>query len=374
MDWPDNLHQLCDLAVICASATTACSARLDPTESLSSALTLIQHADDFEIIRTRLLDQFTRADTGYESARIASQGWMVEAQASLANAKSRLGGHHNLGDSSYGVIPRVAINAQLDDWYSGDRPIAALLGDEGMGKSWAAIDWHNRIKSYETGAPLTVFLNATAVGSSNVKSTLAHAIATQTGVRSRSFWERRLAIWERHATVPILIVIDGLNENFQFITWAQWLQPLFEDHLHNMYRVIVSCWPNWWQETLVGLTNLAPKPVEIPVKGFNDSELEALLTAMGVKRSDFARAVLDLMRIPRLSALVATYRERLKHSGDVTAERVVYEDWKDRLARRGPSTGLSDPEMRSFVAKLGEKLQSDIEQAVTRNDVIKSLS
>ena len=130
-----------------------------------------------------------------------------------------------------------------------------------------------------------------------------------------------------------------------------------------MYRVIVSCWPNWWNETLAGLTNLTPKPLEINIEGFNEVELDALLVAMAVKRSDFAKAVLELMRIPRLSFLVAKHREKLKDSGDVTAERVIYEDWKDRLDRRGLNTGLTDLEMKSFVAKLGRNLQLDIDRA-----------
>ncbi len=161
---------------------------------------------------------------------------MVRAQASLANAKSRLGGHHSLSESNYGVIPRVAINAQLDDWYISGHGVAALIGDEGMGKSWAAFDWYNVLKSSETGAPLTVFLSATAIDASDVKSTLAKALADQTSVLSLGFWEKRLALWERNGggSVCILILVDGLNENFQFTGWADWLQPLFEDHLGGM--------------------------------------------------------------------------------------------------------------------------------------------
>ncbi len=375
-DWPKNLDQLCDLAVICASATNTCKIFLKPTEPLTEALNLIRQDSNFESIRLRLLAQLTRADTGYESARRASKFWMEQAQASLANAKSRLGGHHNLGESEYGVIPRDAINAQLDSWYAGSQGIVALLGDEGMGKSWAALDWCNRLRTSAIDAPLTVFLSAKSIDASDVKSTLAKALEIQTGVRSAEFWEKRLALWERSEGngVRILILIDGLNENFKFNDWAGWLQPLFEDHLGDMYRVIVSCWPNWWHGTLSGLTNLTPKPLEIDIKGFNEAELDALLAAMDIKRSDFAKAVLDLMRIPRLSSLVAKHREKLEGSGDVTAERVVYEDWKDRLERHGPNTGLTDLEMQSFVTKLGEKLKLDIDQAVTRSDVIKTLS
>ena len=375
-DWPDNLDQLCDLAVICAAATNTCKALLKPTELLTEALNLIQQDSNFEEVCSRLLDQLTRADTGYESTRRASERWTVQAQSSLANAKSRLGGHHNLGESEYGVISRAAINVQLDGWYIGGQGVAALLGDEGMGKSWAALDWYNRLKTSATGAPLTVFLSAKSIDASDVKSTLVKALATQTGVHSVEFWEKRLALWESSGGngVRMLILVDGLNENFQFTTWADWIQPLFEDQLGGMYRVIVSCWPNWWHETLAGLTNLTPKPLEINIEGFNEVELDALLVAMAVKRSDFAKAVLELMRIPRLSFLVAKHREKLKDSGDVTAERVIYEDWKDRLDRRGLNTGLTDLEMKSFVAKLGRNLQLDIDRAVTRKDVIETLS
>ena len=320
LDWPDNLAQLCDLTVICASTPNACSTFLK-SEPLTEALELIRRDTEFERLRSQILDRLMRADTGYESARLASERWMVEAQDSLINAKSRLGGHHNLRKSDYGVIPRAAINGQLDEWYASGHGIAALLGDEGTGKSWASLDWNNALKSSGTGAPLTVFLRAKTIGASDVKSTIANALAAQTGIRSVAFWEKRLALWEGSGSVDILILLDGLNENFKFTEWADWLQPLFENNLSGMYRVIVSCWPNWWNGPLAGLANLTPEPEEIGVGRFNDFELDALLAAMDVKRSDFASAVLELMRVPRLSSLVAKYREKLQKSGDVTAER-----------------------------------------------------
>ena len=215
-DWPDNLDQLCDLAVICASATDTCKRFLKPTGPLTEALCLIRQDSNFESTRSRLLDQLTRADTGYESTRRASERWVVQAQASLANAKSRLGGHHNLRESEYGVIPRATINARLDGWYAGDQGAAALLGDEGMGKSWAALDWYNRLKTSATGAPLTVFLSAKSIDASDIKSTLAKALAIQTGVRSVEFWEKRLALWESSGGngVRMLILVGRAEREF----------------------------------------------------------------------------------------------------------------------------------------------------------------
>ena len=375
-DWPGNTDQLYDLAVICASAPNSCHRILNPTKKLTHALDVIRRDPNFDSAQTRLLDQLTRADVGYESSRLASERWITKAQTSLANAKSRLGGHHNLREAEGVVVHRPAINAQLDNWYTHGSGVAALVGDEGMGKSWAALDWHNGLKLSGTGAPLTVFLRATAVDIRDVRSTIAKALATQTEIRSIKFWTKRLALWERSGGigVRILILVDGLNENFQFTNWADWCQSLFEEDLNDMYRVIVSCWPNWWRGQLAELANLTPKPTEIEVEAFSDAELGDLLTAMQVDRTDFAQDVLKLMRVPRLSILVKKYSDKLRESGDVTAERVIYEDWKDRVARRGSKAGLTDLEMKSFVAKLGENLKVNIDKAITRKDVLEYLS
>ena len=377
LDWPRNLTHVCDLTAICVAAKQTCHKFLNAQEPITRALKLIREAPEFESVQNRVLQRLTQADAGYESTRHVIESWMAKAQSTLANARSRLGGHHNLAEGKDGIICRGAINARLDDWFAGDWGVAGLLGDEGMGKSWAALDWYNRLISSDAGAPLTIFLAAKQIDGSDIKSTLAKALYVQTGIRSVAFWEKRLTLWERHGGdgVRILILLDGLNENFQFTKWADWLQPLFDDDLDGMYRVIVSCWPNWWYESLFELANLVPPPLEITVEGFNDAELDALLQAMKIERSDLANAVLPLMRVPRLSSLVAKHRDELTDSGDVTAERVIYEDWKDRLKRRGAETGLTHEAMQSFAAQLGEKLKLDVgKTTITRKEVIDSLS
>ena len=375
-DWPDTLTQLCEFAVICASAPDTCNTFLKDAPALVSALAVIRQSPNFELLRSQLLDRLTRANLGYDSARIACEHWLETAQASLANAKSRLGGHQNLFASEYGVVQRTTINTKLDMWYTDSDPVAVLLGDEGMGKTWAALDWHQRFSASKDGAPLTVFLSAKKIDGADVKSTLANALATQTQIQGPLFWRKRLDLWERNTGpgVRVLVLLDGLNENFAFTEWAAWLQPLFEHHLSGMYRVLVSCWPNWWKRSLFRLVNLTPKPLEVKVGGFDDSELSDLLQVMQVKQSDVAPAVLELMRVPRLSSLVAKHRDKLKDSGDVTAERVIYEDWKDRVERRGPKTGLSHDDMQSFVADIGNKLKADLEKILTKSEVVNSLS
>ena len=375
-DWPRRLNRLCEFAVLCASAPKTCDAFLENTPSLTSAFAIVRQSPSYEKSCSQLLECLTLPNLGYDSARRACGHWLKTAQRTLANAKSRLHGHHNLLATDHGVVQRANINAQLDNWYTGSDAVAALLGDEGMGKTWAALAWHRRLASSNDDSPLTVFLSAKAIDGTDVKSTLANALATQTESQNPEFWKKRLHLWERNASpdVRILVLLDGLNENFKFTEWAEWLQPLFEDRLSGMYRIIVSCWPNWWERSLFRLANLTPKPLEVRVGAFDDDELSELLQTMCIKQSDLAPAVLELMRVPRLSSLVAKHRDKLEHSGDITAERVIYEDWKDRVERRGTRAGLSHDDMQSFVADIGNKMKADLDQNLTKTDVIDSLS
>ena len=95
---------------------------------------------------------------------------------------------------------------------------------------------------------------------------------------------------------------------------------------------------------------------------------------MGLTRGDFTDSVLNLMRVPRLSTVVMIHRKALADSGDVTAERVVYEDWKDRIRRDGSARGLDDVRMKVFVTDLGKELQKDVDRSVSGRNIREILS
>ena len=80
------------------------------------------------------------------------------------------------------------------------------------------------------------------------------------------------------------------------------------------------------------------------------------------------------MKVPRLAALVFKHKDELKDCGDVTAERVVYMDWKRPVGEtRFCLTGASDAELRQFLVHVGRDLDSAL-QTMTRRDVIQVLS
>ena len=377
-DWPGEKDNLCDLAAVCGSAPEAWKSYLNWSSELGEALALIRAHGDFELRVSGWRRRLMEPDVGYASSRERCGEWLEEAQRSLANAKSRLGGHHDLRSSRYGVVRRSGINRELEAWFAERKAgVAALVGNEGMGKSWAALDWCNeQVESLGRESPMIVFLPARLVKGTDAKYDVARSISKQAERGSEEFWRRRLDLWERSGRegIRVLVVVDGLNQNFLFRDWADWAQPLLEESVRGMYSVLITCWRTSWRDEFLSLGSLEPEPVEIAVARFDDDELEKLLAAMDVRREDLAESVLPLMRVPRLSAVALEHREALAESGDITAERVIYEDWKDRIRRSGQATGLDNDRMKAFVQELGRQLREDLDRAVSRRNIMEILS
>ena len=371
LDRPADMSLLCDLIVLCAGE--ACESILKPDEDVRRALEFVRQERGFKGRRKQLKQRLLDGRVGYESARRSSRRWLEDAQRSLAKAKQLLGNHHNLLEPRSTIIQRRSTDAELNEWWENGPEAAVLIGDEGTGKSWAILDWVRRLDTRRS--PLTVFVQPRDIYVEDVRKTIARQLAEQTGALDERFWHRRLLLWERgeRAELRILVVIDGLNENHLFKRWSEWLQPLFNGDMSGIYRVAMSCWPLWWRDTLYRLPDLLPTAREIEVVEFNDRELAELLSAMNVKHQEFADSVIRLMRVPRLAALVFKHKDELEDCGDVTAERVVYMDWRDRLERRGVHAGASDEEMREFLVHVGRDLKSAL-KTMTRHDVIEALS
>ena len=278
-DWPEDSAGLADLAVVCALAPAACASYLDSPTDLKEALRKIGNHADFERRASWWRDRLLRPEVGYAACSDRCGQWLEDAQSSEARAKSRLGGRHNLRSSEYGVVPRQRVNDELSSWLDdGEAGIAALVGDEGTGKSWAALDWCGGVSAANGVTPIVVYIPARRLNGLDAKADIADALSRQVG-KEASFWRRRLELWERIGGdgLRVLVVVDGLNQNFLFKEWADWFQPLLEEDVRLMYRVVVTCWPNWWREQLRGLANLEPTPTEIEVTAFDDGELDTML-------------------------------------------------------------------------------------------------
>lgn len=361
-DWDDQGANPPVLAVALAGATETTKAHLGSDSSLTDALSEIKSATGFDGMLTSLRSDISAADAGYVSATQSAMHWLKEAQGSKSRALSNLRGHHELLAPSMRLITRIALEEALDSWWGAKDPCLAMLGDEGTGKSWAALSWVSKLAEAEH-PPLTIFLSAKDVQGDDAVDTIARQLQKMTGLRGTEFWKQRLSLWNNSPeTVPVLVVLDGLNQNWSKRNWVDFLQPLLDDRNRIQFRVLATCWPDWWAG-IGELESLVPSPKTLPVGNFTDGEVATLIEAHGLDKSDFAGDLINLIKVPRLFTLALLHKEELAQSGDITAERLAFEDWKHRLRMGSARPGWSDAEFRDFIANLGNELRANFETA-----------
>ncbi|MER9650056.1 hypothetical protein [Mesorhizobium sp. M0199] len=375
LDWPVAAGVLPDLAVLCAEAPQAVEAHIGSDISIASSIATIRTHANFERFRDRLRNRLGAADIGYAAATEAMHAWIRVALRDQANAGARLGGRgHDLLASLETRITRKTLDEQLDQWLASSRP-AVLVGNEGVGKTWSFLSWWIDRTAQPEPLPLSIFVSAKDVRDENVEDLITRLLATRLEHGDRAFWQHRLDQWRRAAVdrPQLILVIDGLNQNWTKRDWADFVQPLYDERWVGRVAILMTCWPDHWVD-LHKLAPLTPEAVEIPVANFSDPELDLLLASCGLSRKGFADPMLAMMRVPRLSLLAITRQKELAESGDVTPERLAYEDWKNRIARRGSALAITDAEFQDFVREIGTTLRTSVKSSTfTRSDLLDRL-
>ena len=94
------------------------------------------------------------------------------------------------------------------------------------------------------------------------------------------------------ATAPIndpiiLIVIDGLNQNWTFKDWVDFVLSISTPEWRGKIAIILSCRPDHWFNRLGGLPGLPTQAQIVTVDPFTDDELDELFSLHNVKRDEF---------------------------------------------------------------------------------------
>jgi hypothetical protein len=144
LDWPQDGF-LPDLAVLCALAPAALARYLGTSAALADAIEEVERHPGFVATSKRLRNELHRADIGYAAAAHILRSWMRVALESKRDARARLGGFNNLLEPGVKLAPRPALFNQLDEWFGSDSP-GALVGDEGVGKTWPSCRGGGRTK------------------------------------------------------------------------------------------------------------------------------------------------------------------------------------------------------------------------------------
>ena len=190
----------------------------------------------------------------------------------------------------------------------------AMIGNAGVGKTWAALDWLIDRKEDQpivllmpSSAATTLTSVATETG---MKELLARRLYEMTGVRDPDHWFRRLnyLLGRPIDEGPVLTVyFDGLNQE-PSVQWRRVLQILRGDAFAKRVRVILSTRNHHFEEKLQHFA----KPIRVgPFDREPGGELDRMLEFEGLRQADLSEDVIKWASIPRLFSIVVNLRERL---------------------------------------------------------------
>ncbi len=368
----DASGQLGDLQVLCAAyedEVTSFLGAIVAEEEIRQLLKGIRDHPDFAPVLERLRERFSEGSIGYAQALTASRDYLRSAFGDTHRARVEFGQPVNvLENGGQHVVARRQAFRELDSWWSGWPSTAkpfVLLGEEGMGKTWAIASWlAQELQLQIPTLPLTFFLPSRAIGSYDALDLIAGALATCTGVRDAQFWSRRArAFAERSsATRPVLLlVLDGLNEQPVF-SWRALLESFQVSPWKDQVAVVLTCRPAYWHEHLASEFRRLSRVFELGP--YDDDELASALEKAGLNTIVLPSTLDPLLRHPRYLDMTVKYQQVLEQSGDVTVDRLLYEDWKDRISRK---RGLfSEGDFRSFLVRLAEEYRDTL---LTKRDV-----
>lgn len=314
---------------------------------------------DFASRADALRDRLSGLLLGFEGAKWRMATWLRRHVAKRAAAKVAFGQDLALRERNITLIPRHDIFAALDTWWQDDpcQPFS-LVGEEGSGKSWAAMAWllemierpncplvipimSNRVQGPDKSAPARL-----------AAEILAECVGPEIGRPALDWWLRRTKLWWQQIVLPdkpsLLFLLDGLNEA-PGVAWRQFIAEALTtlDSKHN--AVLLTCRMPYWTEHLqhAGLGFLHV------TEGYDDHELRQ---AVG-DRVDLARlpeGLRDLMRRPRYCDLVVRHCAAMIASGDFTIARLMFEDRLDRH-RRKERHPFSPQEFDQVIAQLAKE-------------------
>lgn len=374
------------LALLAASAPKAVEAHLGDDPAITGYLAAVAGDDDFAADCARVFEPFRRDDVGYASTRIAGARWLKDAFEDDRVAIAQLQCYGGLDAPGTIRVARAGPSAAFEQWWAMRPPLPlAVLGAEGVGKTWSFLAWwQEKMAASPDALPLTIVVPARGLVAPPLMPPhrfLAKLIAQRVPGHDEDFWERRIQLWTRApAQAPrILLVIDGLNQEVNFTDWQKVIQPLQAGGLEGHVAIALTCRTEYWEDDLKSLANLLPQAWPVTVEDFTETELDEMLARHRVPRSELSEELLKLMAIPRYCQLAIQQREHLQASGDITIERLIYEDWRHRLNLHGSNLAPSSDDFHQFLAQEGSRLRSAIEDGadaelhLTRKDMIEAL-
>lgn len=317
LDWQPGAPKLAAvLAEACAEVGEFLNRNVATVGLAARAITELQHlsdSTDLKDIANSALYQLRKASVATPMARNANRRWLVETISNRIKAKSRLGQVLTPLDA-FGspALNRSHLRDQLEAALEG-RPesrLVAVLGEEGNGKSWLAIEACVELAT----APLVVVFSpeefVTTPEGVNWDEVIGKKLITQTeesvtGI-SEARWRRRFERW-RNAEVPqsprLLVLIDGLNQR-PTITWGRHIDSLVQQTYELGGCTVVTSRSEYFSRYVEPRLMSSVTPIVVPP--WTEAERDQVLASKGVAGTKLQPAVANSLLNPRLLGIALT--------------------------------------------------------------------
>ncbi|MGO7661598.1 hypothetical protein ACC697_03865 [Rhizobium ruizarguesonis] len=387
LDWPDTSLGMFPVAIACCAskAKRFLDDHLPASDRilLPPALAAIDHfaADpDLPDMRNNLHSYLSSSENGYRHARLRNHDWIATTLSDRVRSNSAFGQILTPLDKT--KTPPLYRSQQtiLAPAFTGrpDKPFFAILGDEGVGKSWLAV------QSWMACSQRSILLIVT---SSDVKSgevlndfdkfLVERLVRQSTGLasdeRQRRFWHRRINGWRTNTdwdNVRVTVIVDGLNETSN-AEWARILDQLALKLSELGGCLVVTTRRTHWSSVQDSL--ISPF-VRVQLEIWALQQVAEILDSNGIKVEDIAPDVQQSLRNPRILAIALSLKEsnQIEIFRELSVGRLMFEHM--RQARNLGAVPLDGREFAHLLRSLAQKeIQRDQRQEQNDRRVFNAL-
>lgn len=360
----DANSSLSSLTVLCAHAPEIVVSFIQKyfpdadTEKLKDVLGSVSIKQGYPKRLDELKGNLSSSTIGFDNLRHNQNRLLLTRFQSASESHAAFGQILNISAQDVSLIERISAWKTIDGWLNSwkkNRSFLAVIGEEGDGKTWATASYLLKKLRSDDNFPLVLFTTSKNIPFTNEpQELLARVMARQSGKFDEDYWKRRLERWMQRVDQVnplIFLILDGLDER-QDIDWRSLLEKLNVPPWNDVVAVVITCRTHTWGKKYSTLSHLSFQSWTIPP--FDEFELCSALAVYNLKPSDINPNLLPLMRKPRYLDLVVRLRQVMAESGDVTVERLLYEDWKDRISKKS-GLQFSHQEFQVLVRDLAER-------------------